>query len=119
MTCFSLEDRVIASRACLRRLGGAGVSGTVTNLLGLRVDIEGLNGVAAIGDRLELRRRDHRTIPAEVIGFSDGALQAMAFGPLDGLTHGAEAALVNPYSAMLDVAPSWLGRVIDPLGAPL
>src|SRR3954452_1038712 len=117
--CIDLKSRIIASYACLRRLSAAGVSGTVTNLLGLRVDIKGLNGMAAIGDRLELRGRDHRTIPAEGIGFRDGALQAMAFGPLDGLTHGAEAALVNPYSAMLDVAPSWLGRVIDPLGAPL
>jgi flagellum-specific ATP synthase len=119
LACISLEDRVIASRTCLRRLQTAGAGGTVTNLLGLRVDIEGLNGVAAIGDRLELHGRDGRTIPAEVIGFSDGALQAMAFGPLDGLTHGAEAVLANPYASMLDVAPGWLGRVIDPLGAPL
>jgi flagellum-specific ATP synthase len=119
LICTNLEDRVIAARACLRRLQSASVGGTVTNLLGLRVDIEGLNGVAAVGDRLDLRGRDSRTIPAEVIGFRDGALQAMAFGSLDGLTHGAEAVLVNPYAGMLDVAPSWLGRVIDPLGAPL
>src|SRR4051794_38462096 len=117
--CIDLKSRIIASYACLRRLSAAGISGTVANLLGLRVDIEGLNGVAAIGDRLELRGRDLRTIPAEVIGFSDGALQTMVFGPLDGLTHGAEAVLVNAHSVMLDVAPTWLGRVIDPLGAPL
>jgi flagellum-specific ATP synthase len=114
-----LDKRVVASRARLRRVAAASTSGNVTDLLGLRVDIVGLNGVAAIGDRLELRGRDDQMIPAEVIGFSNGALQAMAFGSLDGLTHGAEAVLVNRYSGMLDVAASWLGRVIDPLGVPL
>jgi flagellum-specific ATP synthase len=93
--------------------------GTVATLLGLCVDIEGLDGRAAIGDRLALLARDGRLIPAEVIGFSGGALQAMAFGSLDGLAHGATATLVNEYTGMLDVAPSWLGRVIDPLGEPL
>jgi flagellum-specific ATP synthase len=74
-----LDKRVVASRARLRRVAAASTSGNVTDLLGLRVDIVGLNGVAAIGDRLELRGRDDQMIPAEVIGFSNGALQAMAF----------------------------------------
>jgi flagellum-specific ATP synthase len=116
---MSLDERVVATRARLRRLETSHHAGTVTNLLGLRVDIEGLTGTAAIADRLVLETRDGRGIPAEVIGFSGGALQAMAFGPLDGLAHGARARLVNQYSGMLDVAPSWLGRVIDPLAAPL
>nr|WP_294520006.1 FliI/YscN family ATPase [uncultured Rhodopila sp.] len=116
---ISLDERVVAARARLRRMETSRHAGTVTHLLGLRVDIAGLNGTAAIADRLVLEARDGRGIPAEVIGFSGDALQAMAFGPLDGLAHGARARLVNQYSGMLDVAPSWLGRVIDPLGAPL
>jgi flagellum-specific ATP synthase len=115
----SLNERVVASRARLRRMESSGEAGTVTNLLGLRVDIEGLTGKAAIGDRLQLLARDGRTIAAEVISFSGAALQAMAFGALDGLAHGARATLVNQASGMLDVAPSWLGRVVDPLGHPL
>jgi flagellum-specific ATP synthase len=117
--CPSLDERVTAAKARLRRLETAGHTGTVTNLLGLRVDIAGLTGAAAIADRLMLEGRDGRGIPAEVIGFSGDSVQAMAFAPLDGLAHGARATLVNQYSGMLDVAPSWLGRVIDPLGAPL
>ena len=97
----------------------ARISGTVSNLLGLVVEIEGLTGLAALGDRLELRARDQRGVPAEVIGFRNGALQAMAYGSLDGLAQGARALLWDASHTMLDVASSWLGRVIDPLGHPL
>ncbi len=115
----SLGERVTAARARLRRVAAPEGSGTVASLLGLCVDIEGLDGRAAAGDRLSLVARDGRSIPAEIIGFNGGAMQAMAFGSLDGLAHGATALLVNQYTGMLDVAPSWLGRVIDPLGEPL
>lgn len=115
----NLTDRVEACKARLRRTQLAQISGTVTNLLGLVVEVEGLTGLAAIGDRLALRTRDERLIPAEVIGFRDAALQAMAFGALDGLAHGAKALLYDRSHTMLDVASSWLGRVIDPLGNPL
>jgi flagellum-specific ATP synthase len=115
----NLIDRVNACKARLRRIQPARISGTVTNLLGLVVEVEGLTGLAAVGDRLELHARDGRQIPAEVIGFRNNALQAMAYGPLDGLAHGAHADLRDAQHAMLDVASSWLGRVIDPLGNPL
>jgi flagellum-specific ATP synthase len=119
MRRHNLTERVFACKARLRRSHVAQISGTVTNLLGLVVEVEGLTGLAAIGDRLALRTRDERLIPAEVIGFRDAALQAMAFGSLDGLAHGAKALLHDRSHAMLDVASSWLGRVIDPLGNPL
>ena len=76
----NLMDRVDACKARLRRVQPARISGTVTNLLGLVVEVEGLTGLAAVGDRLDLHTRDNRSIPAEVIGFRDGALQAMAYG---------------------------------------
>ena len=115
----SLAERVDACKARLRRTQIAQISGTVTNLLGLVVEVEGLTGLAAIGDRLTLRSRHGSLIAAEVIGFRDAALQAMAYGSLDGLAHGAKALLRDVSDSMLDVAPSWLGRVIDPLGNPL
>jgi flagellum-specific ATP synthase len=119
MSDVNLENRVDACKARLRRVDVAHVSGTVSNLLGLVVEVEGLTGLAALGDRLELRTRDSRPIQAEVIGFRGAAVQAMAYGTLDGLAHGSKVRLHNTYSALLDVAPSWLGRVIDPLGNPL
>jgi flagellum-specific ATP synthase len=115
----NLTERVNACKARLRRTQIAEISGTVTNLLGLVVEVEGLTGLAAIGDRLALRTRQDGIVPAEVIGFRGAALQAMAYGSLDGLAHGAKALLHGASDTMLDVAPSWLGRVIDPLGNPL
>src|ERR1700759_2879166 len=114
-----LAERITACNARLSRIQPARISGTVTNLLGLVVEVEGLTGLAATGDRLELHARDRRNIPAEVIGFRHNAGQAMAYGSLDGLAHGAKALLHDASSAMLDVAPSWLGRGIDPLANPL
>ncbi|HEX2943680.1 MAG TPA: FliI/YscN family ATPase, partial [Rhodopila sp.] len=42
-----------------------------------------------------------------------------AFDTLDGVAQGSWAQLRSAHHAMLDVDPSWLGRVIDPLGHPL
>jgi flagellum-specific ATP synthase len=115
----NLFERVEACKARLKRVQPASIAGTVTNMLGLVVEVEGLAGLAAVGDRLELRARDERRIPAEVIGFRDAALQAMAYGSLDGLAQGSRADLRDARHGMLDIAASWLGRVIDPLGNPL
>jgi flagellum-specific ATP synthase len=116
---IDLVGRVNACNARLRHTQMAQISGTVTNLLGLVVEVEGLTGLAAVGDRLALRTRNERLVPAEVIGFRNTALQAMAYGPLDGLAHGAKALLYGASRGLLDVSSSWLGRVIDPLGNPL
>jgi flagellum-specific ATP synthase len=119
MRLYSLAEGTDACKARLRRTQVAHISGTVTNLLGLVVEVEGLTGLAAVGDRLALRTSQERIIPAEVIGFRNGALQAMAYGSLDGIAHGAKALLQGIAPSLLDVASSWLGRVIDPLGNPL
>ena len=119
MTLYNLANRVLAAKARLRRLPRTRTEGCVSNLLGLTVEVAGLDGLAAIGDRLDLEARDGRPVLAEVIGFHDNAVQAMAYGSLDGLAHGATAILHNSYHAMIEVSPSWLGRVIDPLGKAL
>jgi len=119
MMIHNLVKRSDACKARLNRIQTVRISGTVTNLLGMVVEVEGLTGLAGVGDRLTLSTRDNRSIPAEVIGFRDGAVRAMAYGSLDGLAHGAKAQLHPASHTNLDVAPSWLGRVIDPLGQPL
>jgi flagellum-specific ATP synthase len=119
MRPYSLTQRADACAARLRRTQLARISGTVTNLLGLVVEVDGLTGLAAVGDRLALCTGHDRVIQAEVIGFRNATLQAMAFGSLEGLAHGARALLLGMQPSLLDVASSWLGRVIDPLGNPL
>lgn len=116
---ISLKERADACQARLRRIDSVILSGTITRLQGLLVEVEGLFGLAAIGDRLELRTRTDEIVPAEVIGFRGEALQAMPYGSLDGVAQGSRAVLRNVHHTMIDVAPSWLGRVIDPLGNPI
>ncbi len=119
MKRLNLGDRINASAATLRRIPFARISGTVVSLQGLMAEVDGLGGLIAVGDRLDLRDRNNRIIPAEVTGFRDRLAQVMAFAPLDGLGPGAAADRQTDYHGTLDVAPAWLGRVVDPLGAPL
>jgi flagellum-specific ATP synthase len=88
-------------------------------VLGLVVEVEGLMGLAAVGDRIDLHGRDDRVIPAEVIGFRDTVLQAMAYEGLEGVKYASRADLRDPHHSTLDVGPCWVGRVIDPMGQPL
>src|ERR1700742_2935155 len=119
MRNHGLAERLNASTALLRRVPLARISGTVINLLGLMAEVDGLSGLIAVGDRLNLRARNDRVIPAEVIGFHNRLAQVMAYAPLDGLGPGARADVLGDSNGMLDVAATWLGRVIDPLCAPL
>ena len=114
-----LIERLAASISLLRRVPAISVSGTVVALQGLLVEVDGLGGLLAVGDRLDLRTRDDKKVHGEVIGFRNGLAQVMAFGPLDGLGPGAKAEVLTPFHGMLDVTARWLGRVIDPLGGPL
>jgi flagellum-specific ATP synthase len=110
-----------AGRCCtaIRRIESFQLHGRVTNLSGLLVEIEGLAGLASIGDRIALRARDGRPVPAEVVGFHDSRARAMAFAPLDGLGPGQPAELAVRHGGVLSVSEGWLGRVVDPLGHPL
>lgn len=115
----SLDDRVAGARCNLLRFEEAPHQGMVTHTVGLIAEIDGLKGLTAIGDRLDLLARDGRVIPSEVIGFRNQTVQVMTYAPLDGLSRGAPARLHNKYHATLGVSSSWLGRIVDPLGNPL
>jgi flagellum-specific ATP synthase len=114
-----LDHRLSASAALLRRVTPICLTGTVVSLQGLLVEVDGLAGLLATGDRLHLCVRAGRLIPAEVTGFRQDLAQVMAFAPLEGLGPGSTAEILSKHHSMLDVGPGWLGRVVDPLGAPL
>ena len=94
------------------------IRGRISGVSGLIVDVDGLNGLASIGDRLTLIDRMNRPTDAEVVGFRDQRAQAMPFGALDGIGPGHAAAWRSAQGATLSVADEWLGRIIDPLGNP-
>ena len=98
--------------------------GHVSEVTGLSVGIAGLSSLLAVGDRVSLQGRSSQIVPAEITGFRGGTAQAMPLGTLAGIGPGARA-LAQIATAdtdgqpMLTVTNSWLGRIVDPLGAPL
>ncbi|MBR0674229.1 flagellum-specific ATP synthase FliI, partial [Roseomonas soli] len=82
-----------ATAAALDFLPREAVRGTVTGLGGLAVTLEGFGPLAAIGDRVRLEAPCGAPVLAEIAAFRDGRAEAIALGPLAGLSAGARAVL--------------------------
>lgn len=120
----SIVERLKAAPEHLLRASRQYCAGRITSVSGLAAELDGLTGHLAIGDRVKLAGRDSPPVVAEIVGFKGGRARALAFGGLNGL--GAGASAMVPFAlrggqaqASLRVSDSWLGRVVDPLGAPL
>jgi flagellum-specific ATP synthase len=103
----------------MRSCQTARVVGRVGGVSGLVVDIDGLNGLVSIGDRIALQGRDQSLVQAEIVGFRENRAQAMPFGELHGIGPGNAAAWLSGQAGALAVSDAWLGRIIDPLGSPI
>ena len=114
-----LSERLAASRSTLRGIAPLRLAGRVTGLSGLVVDIDGLAGHVAVGERLLLETRDGRSLLVEIVGFHAGLTRAMTFDALDGVGPGTPAVRAGERGGGFFVADQWLGRVLDPLGRPL
>jgi len=91
--------------------------GSLDRLRGMALRLRGFDPLPPIGGRLRIDAATGVSILAEVVGFEAGGVEAVPFGPLDGLAPGATARLLP--EAGLSPSEAWLGRVLDPLGAPL
>ena len=115
-----LRARLAAAQAALAARPPWDLSGRVAGVMGLALEVEGLDTHLAVGDRLAVASRMHasgRGVIAEVVGFRNGRAQALAFDALEGIGPGARVLLRQP--ARLAPSDGWLGRVVDPLGRPL
>jgi flagellum-specific ATP synthase len=92
--------------------------GKVTSVLGMLVEVSGLQDIVAIGDHCRVHARNSRSILCEVIGFRDKLALVMPFGTLEGIGLGC---LVEVCSGGSVIYPSmsWLGRVINAFGEPI
>lgn len=99
----------------LRLLTAARRTGTITEAVGLTIEVEGLSG--AVGE-VVLVPTGSGPVPAEVVGFRGGRTLLMPLGEIVGLAAGAEVeALGRPLTVI--VGPTLLGRVLDGLGRPM
>ncbi len=114
----SVQEKLQSCRAGLSEIVPARVEGVLAGVSGLGVEIAGLTGLTSVGDRVALSGRGRRDILAEIVGFHGGLARALPFEAAEGLGPGDKAVLLSE-GGTLAVADAWLGRVIDPLGAPL
>jgi flagellum-specific ATP synthase len=90
----------------------------VAAVVGLLVEVEGVEGQLAIGDHCDVIGRQKRRVVCEVIGFRSGRALLMPFGPLDGIGLGCRV-VVGATDPVIHPASSWLGRVINGFGVPV
>ena len=102
----------------IERLPDCIIYGQVTAILGLLVEITGVETYLSIGDHCRIEARDGRRVVCEVVGFRDGRALVMPFGTLSGIGLGcrAEVGTANP---VIFPDPSWLGRVVNAFGEPI
>ncbi len=110
----NIASRLDAARSALGGIRPYDVTGQVSGITGLALDLEGTAGHLSIGDRVWIRPQAGPDVQAEAIGFHNGLTRVMTFGTLAGIGPGAKVVVGG--AARLSVTNRWLGRVVDPLG---
>ncbi len=92
--------------------------GEVTAILGLLVEVGGVQDRLSIGDRCNLLARGGHEVNCEVVGFRNDRALVMPYGSLDGIGIGCRA-LIGQAQPVIRPNPGWLGRVVDAMGRPV
>jgi len=102
--------RRLLDAARLRRVG------RVTRVVGLRLEIEGVE--AAVGDAVLVERSTGALLPTEVVALESDSLTCMPLGDAARVRYGDEAVSTGrPHP--IAVGQQLLGRVLDGLGRPI
>lgn len=102
----------------LKRLQDIQIYGRVTAILGMLVEVGGVQRSLSVGSRCRLVGRDGRTVLCEAVGFRDARVLLLPFGSLDGIGLGCKAEVLGSESVVYPHA-GWLGRVVNALGEPI
>ncbi|SEL54101.1 flagellum-specific ATP synthase [Roseovarius azorensis] len=91
--------------------------GRVAAVLGNTIRISGLSAIARLGDRVRIQTRTGAELTGEVLQMEASLIVILPDRAAEGLALGDRALLLDAS----EIAPSqsWIGRVIDPFGAPL
>lgn len=112
--------KISMSMGALAEASTLNVQARVATVSGLGIDIEGLSGLVSVGDRVHLHPKIGEPILAEVVSFRAGYCRVLAYQYFVGLGLGSlTVTTLPPIPNGLAIHPSWLGRIIDPLGRPL
>lgn len=102
----------------LERVPEARIYGRVAAVVGMLVEISGMESALSIGARCALVDRNERQVPCEIVGFREGLALAMTYGSLEGVGLGSKVVLIDG-EPVIRPTRSWLGRVINAFGEPI
>lgn len=91
--------------------------GRVAAITGALVSISGLAETAAIGDAVEILKKDGSSLRGEILSMDDKNVEVLPDNNTIGVSPNDRVILHGPITIAPDT--TWIGRVIDPLGAPL
>jgi len=94
------------------------VYGRVSAVVGLLIEVSGVEGALSIGDHCNIIARNGRNLLCEVIGFRNNLALLMPFGPLEGIGLGCEVE-IGVADPSIFPEMSWLGRVVNAFGEPV
>lgn len=111
---MGIFDRLIAEITELRALR---LFGSVTQVQGGIVRAGGLGQAARLGDRVEIRPERSAPRGGEVLALSREGVDILIEGSVEGISINDRV----EHLGRSDIAPddSWIGRIVDPYGAPL
>lgn len=92
--------------------------GRVTSVVGMLVEVTGLERVLSIGGRVDVETGDGSRVTCEAIGFREGKALLLPFGSLEGVGLGCRAELKTDEPSVRPT-DAWLGRVVNALGQPV
>ena len=116
----TLAERLARAAHAVGRLSAEHIEALTTAATATRATLPPFPGLLSVGDRLEVISRDGTPVPAQVTASTAESTTATLFRDATGLGAGAPARLpIKPAAATLPINAGWIGRVVDPLGAPL
>ena len=92
--------------------------GTVSSVLGMLIEVDGIDGLLSIGDRCWIITKKTKNLMCQVIGFKNNKALVMPYGTLEGISLGCKV-LIDPHEPVIYPHESWLGRVINAFGEPI
>ncbi|MCH8096260.1 MAG: flagellar protein export ATPase FliI [Proteobacteria bacterium] len=92
--------------------------GRVTAVLGMLVEVGGVQRRLSIGDRCRVAARGREHLACEVVGFRDDRAILMPFGAIEGVGLGCKAEVVDA-EPVVSPTEKWLGRVVNAMGEPI
>jgi flagellar protein export ATPase FliI len=103
-------------RDAITRLNPLSISGRVVQVVGLTVEIMGLN--CQVGEVCEIQTGNRASLMAEVIGFRNNHMLLMPFGSMEGIQPDSTVRSVSR-AFKAPVGNSLIGRVLNGLGEPI